>query len=530
MELDQAIVVLRDATFQKRWRFWEKKTDPKLLDHALRCLEEAPPEMALPQMAYVLWNGSDDLRQILEPIFVKHALALPVQRWFAVDEHIRIVSWDGYYFQARDEAFQRKVMAGSMALILIGLCHPSGHVRQKAVKLTPKLPGVLCQALLLVRVNDWVDPVRNSAVAGLEPLLPQLSALEKMELAPLLWELRLHTRHGRLDLIDSWERIIACNLDMDLFAGVWERTPRYYRKAFLNILKKSDASLSFDLCKTLLSSNDRGAIIWVIRKVFPTMDVRLEAEAAALIRRCKAVPVRREWLSYLIESKRGDASVILRGALLDTSRSIRRVAQYYSGFEDGIDVLAFYREAIKRPETEANALYGLAEIAPAEGHKEAITRLPSSVPAILKAAIFALSPETLGQHLETLINAAQSGLPGVPKGARQRLEECIRDLGTKIVAKPECWDGFLDAFQKLILHRAHRFEKWDALEFLLTHLEDPKWQEEVTLALDKWYRGLNGSFVKLSTSRRERLAGKVAELCPLNPHTDSLRKLLSETK
>jgi|GEM_PF-2677733 len=530
MELNQAIAILRDAKFQKKWIFWESGTNQKLISDALACLESTPSEAAIPQMAYLLWGGGSELRTLLEPLFLQHALAVPSEQWFRVDEEIRRWTHHWSYPQEIDEGSQKKAMAGSTALILIGLCQASGYVRQRAMKLTLRLPRILCEALLVVRVNDWVKVIRNAAASKLELLLPQLTAAEKMQLAPLLWELRLHTRHRSLDMIDSWERIIAYNLDLDAWSGAWEKTPRTYRKALLAILKKSNASLSFEICKTILSSNDRGAIIWVICEVLPTMEMKSEEDASELIRRCKAVPVRREWLSYQMESKRGDTSAILRAALLDTSCSIRRVAQYYAGLEQDFDFLAFYREALKHPETEAKALYGMAETASQEAYQEAVMRLSSSVPAILKAAIFALPSETLGQHVGMLVNAVQSNLPGVSKAARLRLEERIKDLGAEIVASPDRWNGFSFTFQKLMFHWSPRFSKWDGLEFLLDHLEDLRWQNEAIIALNKWDRRSNASFVKLPSARRERLAKKVAVLSPLNTRGVYLRKLLARAE
>ncbi|MGY2892840.1 hypothetical protein [Deinococcus sp. UYEF24] len=102
------------------------------------------------------------------------------------------------------------------SLLAVLASHPSGHVRELAVRLLAQVSTSLATGLLLVRLNDWVAPVRRRAeealsarlsVADLHLLLPNL---------PLVLRLLQEVRAPNLELV---LRVLAL---LDTPAGLQE--------------------------------------------------------------------------------------------------------------------------------------------------------------------------------------------------------------------------------------------------------------------------------------------------------------------
>lgn len=80
--------------------------------------------------------------------------------------------------------------------------HSNGYVREKAVVKWPKINSAFELALLLIRMNDWVEPVRIAATQKLSDMLGQkesVSGLTDDKIIDCLSFILNHRRFGRMD-------------------------------------------------------------------------------------------------------------------------------------------------------------------------------------------------------------------------------------------------------------------------------------------------------------------------------------------
>lgn len=100
-------------------------------------------------------------------------------------------------------------LAKNPALALLAINAADGHLRERAVRVAPMDDTAALTALLL-RCNDWAEPVWRAALARLETVLPRL---EQRALSPLC----LFT----LDRVATWKRGGAAAADMLMGHPSW---------------------------------------------------------------------------------------------------------------------------------------------------------------------------------------------------------------------------------------------------------------------------------------------------------------------
>ena len=532
MDLLEAFSVLEanGEIHHPKWMLWKPKRilSAKPIEGACDLIASFPPETVIPNLARIIWNANDQLAQKLHPLFMAMSANLPVPMWPLIDDKIR---HQLEYSITSPRGIGGDPLPETESMILIALCHSSGRLREKAIQISEQVRPTLAVPLLLIRVNDWVQPVRNAAASKLTKPLQSLSSEEKLALLPVLLRLRECGRHSRHDMLDSWLGILTTPFDEKAWLAAWQAASGKNRRGYLEVLKTSGHLPSATTRQELLGSNNRLALFWYIREVLPKLDTSGRNDAHFVIRKSRVAAARRVWLSHCLETHSSlEVEQLLREALLDRNRSIRQFARFHLTRISLIDITAFYREALSQAETEATALVALAEVAPEEAHREAVSRLGSHSPALLKAALTSLSSESLGQYLQFLMDSIESALPGVSKIARKRLFEIRRIVGTELVAKPDWWDQFQHSTKLHMIHMAPHFQKWDCLEFLLAHLHEGPLFEDAVAALRIWKGKGNRSFSRLAPARRQKLLSAIESGKLPSGYLEHLRFLVANSE
>ncbi len=491
------------------------------LRKACSILSETDPEELIPELAAACWGGEPG--EAISKLFLELAEKLPVGLWPRIEERIRM-----HLILARKSSGAGALVRGSPALTLIALCHPSGRLRERAIADAGSLPPLVAVSLLLIRVNDWAYPVRSRAVSAMAPALGRLGAAEKMRLVPLVERILSCGRHGKRQTLEAWRRSLVTPFDEAIWLDAWNRSSGKDRRFYLEVLKHAEGAHGKAVRDALLHGNDRTALLWYLKGVLPHLEGGDRIEAAQAISRSRAVPVRRAWLTHLVENSPGEAEPALVDALTDRSKSLRHFARFHLARLAPRDFAACYREALHTPRLEAAALRGLAEVAGEQAQHEVLLRLKSPVPAVRKAAIESLAPDLLGDHIETLLAELAGEIPGVVHAARKRLAEIAPLLGALLLAEPA---RVLGVPAKVHLVRiAPFFVKWDGLHFLLTQTLDSALRRESLEALDAWRRRERRSFVHLSAGRKQELSALLERVDLDERDADHLRFMLQKAE
>ena len=397
------------------------------VDEAIRILASANPVEVIPEIASFCWRRPASLEMPLSELILALASRLPAGSWPRVDEEVRRRL--GVFGQQTDFPF------ADPGLIVLGASHPSGWVREKAVRLVDILPEEIAVRLLLIRINDWAKPVRHHTERLLSPMLGKLDPDQKMALVPLVDRLRHCGRHGNSKTVVAWRISLITPFDEEEWLKSWLRSEGQDRRVYLELLKQTGTIPGPAVRQALLKSNDRMALLWYLKDILPRLEENDRQEATEMISRSRAVPVRREWLGRLVEINRTKAVPLLMEALTDRSSSLRHFARFHlRRLTPLLDFAAHYRSALKNPSLEAIALRSLMDVSWVNAFQEAVHRLSSPDSKVRKAAVESLPSFQLAEHLERLLEIASEGEPCPSKSARRRLVEIAPELGAHLLA------------------------------------------------------------------------------------------------
>lgn len=498
-EQHAAIEVLQEIRSQRPlWvlRFSGPKTSESI-HLAFQTLSEGNPRELLPLIARFVLSGHPVIRKEASELLLKFAINLPVMAWPKADEEIRKNGGlpYGHSSESNDDP----------AWIIVSACHPNGVVREKAIDRVHVVPPMIGACLLLLRVNDWVLPVRNKARDAFARALGLLDSSQRMALLPLIERLRECGRLADIEMVDQWVAIVSGSFDEASWLHAWSNCLPREKRIYVNLIKASSRLPSSLVRDAILGSNDRFALLWLIRQVLPYLDEEARDASVDLIARSRAMPVRREWLMFLLDSSPEKAVDPLKQILCDSSSSLRSFARFYLSRLAPMDFASHYVQLLHDPDLESLALISLSEVSPDQAHAQAIPRLDSPVAKVRKAAILALDGKSLDGHMNFLLEQAISSMPGVSGAARKRLSQ-IPGLHAHFNAH---WDDFLKfppSLQNYLAVIAMNSGKWTSLEFLLRC--SPVLQEDIDVnkLIHNWLREMNRSFTGLSRTQRDHLA------------------------
>jgi len=483
----------RKGLFQ--WR--PKPVSEVAVEAAVEVLAHGDPEQVLPLAAELLDRDVDGACFRLNSLVLALAESLPIGAWPRMDEAIRNALFSGRV---------KPVLRYHAAEDLLALCDPSGHTRADAIQKRGTLPALLRASLLFVRLNDWAPQVRDLAERNLPLTIRELGASDRMKLVPLLERLRncgRHTFRG-IQAMEAWRAGLVGSLDEEAWLSCWHTATGRERGLYLRILKGERSVPGPRVRRALLESSDRMALLWFIRSILPSLPPTERDVATAWFETSKSVPVRREWLTHLIEVDPGAAVPQLAGLLLNPSRSLRQFARFYLERFAPMDFAAHYRAAFENPARAVVALQGLCETSSTEGHALALRCLDAADLALKKTALLCLPEESLFGLVDRLLVDADEPWPGIAKAARKRLGDVGQALGAHLVSEPSQWTGFSDNLRGFLLVLCPSFSKWDGLELLLKHggLLDV---HLLSALVSKWLYRENRAFIRLSPGRRQTL-------------------------
>ncbi|BCU76471.1 hypothetical protein [Luteolibacter sp. LG18] len=483
------------------------------LDAALGHLQTEKPELALLQSLDLLATDQRGICPPLGTVAMELAMKLPIRMWPRVDEAIR-----------RNMLSSRRPLAPlptlhGPAVEILALCHHSGQVRAEAIRHRGQLPALLRASLLFVRLNDWAPPVRDLAEKHLPQVVGELDQNERMRLVPLVERLRDCGRSGfreRRDALEAWRMALVGERDEDAWLWCWNHAQGKERGLYLGILKSEAGVPGPRTRRALLESNDRTALLWYIRSVLPRLGDEDREAATLRLDHARVVPVRREWLTFLVETEPQAVVPKLVTTLLVPSKSLRQFARFHLARLAPMDFAAHYRAALNTAAYAPVALQGLCETCPAEGRAMAARHLDSDDAALKKAALLCLPADSIAEHVDRFLQDADDPRPGIGKVARRRLGDAGQALGVHLLSGTADWNRFSIELRTVLMKLCIAFNKWDGLELLLSHAREHDPAFVLTL-VRQWRQRENRAFLRLPPERKERLK-KLARTAPLPDH------------
>lgn len=312
-----------------------------------------------------------------------------------------------------------------LAVLLLASLHHDGYVRQAAVDHLSSLPvspdaqtrGVEVPFLLL-RLNDWVGPVQQVAVAGLMKRLSAANAPYLVRSLHLIQQLAIYRRRNHEDLLRSLQQFIgspACR--PALLAGLRAADRRVQRNSFLLLLGAEGADVRQIVLEGLRSS-DMLVRVWAARTARRRLYGRDLVEALGQVRSDRAVPVRMEAVYAFV-----DDHPELQVLLLDPCKSIRETVRFYIRKNANLDFAALYRSALSgaTPATLPVILLSLGETGRPSDAESLVPYVRHPQIRVRKAALQALGEVGGAAQVAVLYEAMADPHPGVARVAWEAL-------------------------------------------------------------------------------------------------------------
>ena len=321
----------------------------------------------------------------------------------------RVSEWRGPAVPAINLVAVARGLTGVLGVMSF---HASGHVREAAVRILGTSLDPQALPFLLIRLNDWVSPVRAAATEVVRDRLVPSHVATLVWCLPLIYRLREQSRGDH-------EQVVQAMLDL-------LRRPecRSELQAGLRARDRQTRHLSFKL----LAEGGGSDLVGVMEAASHAEDTTLRLRAAQWLREHlvaeslqaaldrlledRFMPVRREALYGFVERLPGWAKGRLRAGLLDPHVSIRELARFHLRGPGETDHAELYRRLLNAPDgTLAVAIAGLGETGVAADAPAVSKYLADADPRVRRAAVRSLSRLDPDGHNGELLAAVADESP-----------------------------------------------------------------------------------------------------------------------
>jgi hypothetical protein len=409
---------------------------------------------------------------------------------------------------------------------LLGLLtsHGSGYVREAALRKLVRVDPDFAWPFLLLRINDWVAPIRARALEFAESQLPRLPQEKLVKYLPLVERLKHVGRAEPSGLLRQFDARLATPEGLAaLESGLAILPLRSRRAAYVRLLAQPEVSAPF-LLRALAENDPPVSLAAAARSWEVLQGAELEPFVQSL-ERSRLPTVRRE--AYVAYANRlpAIADTKLRVALLDPSEAVRDFARVRL---QGLNLATFYRESLAAATLRPGALLGLGEV----GNKDDVERLrpffkdarPRIRRAALRAAVL-LDVRSIAPELRDAFGESSPALTRVAAAGLALIGETIDLEWLAGWLDPERARHHVRAATQLVLS----LNPWDALALIVrcAGKPDPFLSRWVQTSLRSWLIEYNRRFAPPLPAQMDSIEALLKRVALPSPFDRELPHLLA---
>jgi HEAT repeat protein len=438
----------------------------------------------------------------------------------ALDQRVRGWSAYGYYnlqnWQSLRPADVSRLAQSEFATSLVGLAsfHSSGYVREAAVeKLALQRMGKELP-FLLIRLNDWVMQVRDTAARAVRARIEPAYAVHFLANIALVLRLRACGRVDR-QFVDEVRGLLKRPECKDLLQAAMASKDRAIRRISFQLAAEADPSARASIIRAVMTDPDAVARSWAVRHFLPEATPDDLPGVVEPMLKDRFIPVRRDALWHLAQKRPDLAAEPLRFALLDNHISMRETARQFLGIANVANPRAFYVEAVVHAEDKLRfaAICGLGETGSATDVNLIAPFLSSKLTKLRRAAVYAIGRLDVEGNLSTLTGLLRDEKPSVSREASKALLKKARQIPLReledMLASSASFHVRRNALT-LLLHT----DKWRKIPAVLNACadEDATISGLATRALRDWFITYNRSFAEPTRTDFERIQPVLAKV------------------
>ena len=301
-------------------------------------------------------------------------------------------------------------------------CHPNGYIREAALKRLAQLHDGSETPYLLIRLNDWVAPVRQAAKKAVMQRFQRQQFSGFLKNLFLVLRLTECCRDDHANVVQSVINELVKPDGHIAIAAALSSPSRLIRRQSYRLSMMTPGSHRLRVVHLGLTSDDVVLRLWSARDARNELpDDELE-NSLKWLQRDYSMPVRREALIATIERFTDRAHHALTEALLDRSVSVRDFARFLLKKEGEQDFATFYREAIQSEHELATAIAGLGETGNAQDVDTLKPFLQSPESSVRHFAIRSVGALAGDRETETFLELVKDGSGKVSFEACQALK------------------------------------------------------------------------------------------------------------
>lgn len=352
--------------------------------------------------------------------------------------------------------------------------HANGYLREKAVAGLASIESGEEIPFLLIRLDDWVDEVRERAESAIAARLdsPRLEAANRfMRSVPILRRLRAAERRSHAALLDRIGRRIASDGDA-LLPGLASPDTETRRFCFASALDADGIAL--EILQDYVLAEPLGPVRF---HAFRSLEKRLSFPQAAgfvdRLLRDPFPPVRRLALDIRCKHALDGSGGVLREMILSTNGGLRRVARQHMDRAAREHPAALYRRALADGKGSAlvGALRGLGEVGERQDAERIHPFLGHDRPAVVRAAIRSLGTLQAGFLATLLTPFVSDPRPGVSREAFLALKSRTSGLNPERLNAARR-SASLSHVRKHLLRLLFAIGFWESLPYILEALSE----------------------------------------------------------
>lgn len=345
-------------------------------------------------------------------------------------------------------------------------CHLNGYVREEAVRLLADDGDGNSIPFLLLRNNDWVQPVRRRARDAIFKYLSTDRFVFSERNLYLSFRLSLQSRGSHDTLVHSVAAKFFSTGNSKAFQKLLGSEDRLLRRKVVEFGLRSDATVAEEIAIEAMRSVDPIIRLWAVRWAGEHLDQPPLRRALAQHTADSFLPVRRVILRATLFHFPAEANRFLKAALLDPGLSLREEARFHLR-KLGVDSFAtVYRNAIDEARQLDIAILGLGETGSGTDAETAATFLEHPIAKVRRAAVRAVAKLDAHSHCDALLNRLADKSPKVTREAVAALAPHVLDLEFVSV-----WERFKDEprphVRLAVLQLASHLSPWRQLPCLL---------------------------------------------------------------
>lgn len=497
----------------KHLSFWQNSTSHKVTTLAL--ISDTSDPAAIPDIVSLLLNPNRRVAQAAANAVSALAGTLNPADLPWLDQQMRQRSpyrwsYPSAWADMKPEhvGFLRLFGESSVSALGMASFHFSGYVREESLRKLSESEDGTELPFLLLRLNDWVKPVRETAHRLIrERLRPDYAPFLVINIL-LVNRLRLLRRDDQQNLLGAVEHLLAsqeCRAALETGLGSLDRQ---VRRACYDIALRGAGTAGYALILHALSDPDPAVRLDAAGRISCVAESELKERLAATAMRDRFAPVRHRGLEVLSNQFPDKALPWLELALLDSHRSVRGYAQFQLGRGSAFDLGEFYRGALSQPASPAlyATISGIGETGTATDASLVVPHVSHKTPRIRRAALRALANLNPVEFVDVFRTCMADQSPAVSREAMKGLSK-TRHLS----AGEDLWTIF-GAHSELHVRRntlflIARLSKWESIGYLVQAVDADN-EEVRKLArsyIRRWCQQFNSTFTAPTRTQSERL-------------------------